>query len=265
MATTPPKVGFLCLPVELRNEIYRDLLSTQRTKRYYDLGYSSYHFDFAILGTNRQIYHEAHSIFRENKFIRISTPWTAFETSIITEAKFPLIAKCGNATGFRRCYLQVILDYGAGGNTEHVHDYYSCLDDLPMFCENLFFFNCMNAGFSRALGIGLHLQDPYNKSETLPKALQEQFLMPFAVLKDLDCLVVGGHNTKEVGNQLSDAMKIPNPTASDYLEQAATLKDSGNEEFKAGNFVQSIRLYYEAYEAMQVKVDKGTRFAVFIG
>jgi len=264
MAITPSKIGFLDLPVELRNEIYRNLLTTKRTKRYYGLSYSSYHMEFSILRTNRQIYHEAQRIFRENKFIRISTPWPAFQTSIITEAKFPLIARCGNAMGFQRCYLQVILDYVADSNTKPVHDYYSCLDDLPTFCENLFFFNCMNAGFTRALGIGLHLRDPYKKSRTLPKVLQEQFLMPFAVLKDLDRLVVGGHDTKEVENQLRDAMKIPNPTVCDYLERAAKLKDSGNEEFKAGKFAQSISLYYEAYEAMQVKVDKGTRFAVFM-
>ncbi len=42
------------------------------------------------------------------------------------------------------------------------------------------------------------------------------------------------------------------------------MKASGNEEYKAGNFLQCIRLYYEAFEAMQVKVEGGNRFAVFL-
>ncbi len=218
MATTSTKVGFLNLPIELRNEIYRNLLSTKRTKRYYDLGYSSYHLDLAILGTNRQLCCEARRVYRENKFVHIRTTWPALESSIITEAKTPVIAKGSKAVEFGKYYFRLVLHCLADSNPSHYYHYILCLEDLPAFCESLYFFDCTHPGFTALLNMWLDLGNPYEEKEALPIALQQQFLMPFAILKDLDRLLITGHDTKEVENQLRNAMKIPNPTASDYLE-----------------------------------------------
>lgn len=74
---------------------------------------------------------------------------------------------------------------------------------------------------------------------------------------------ITGSVTNPIKKRLKKAMKQPNPTAGDYLEAAARLKDEGNIAFKAGQYRLSINLYFQAYEAMHFIVD-GKRFAIML-
>lgn len=93
----PPRASFLGLPLELRNHIYRHLLTTRYTRFDLGLGRARYHFHPAILATNWQIHDESIAIMHEeNKFILISTSIRFFQGNLLVKEKFPIIAKGRN-------------------------------------------------------------------------------------------------------------------------------------------------------------------------
>ena len=237
-ALPPPRASFLGLPLELRNEIYRHLLSTHYTRLDLGLGRARYLFHPAILAINRQIYDESTAVLRqENKFILIATSWASFEEDLLVQGKFPIIAECRDEINkLPPTHMFVQLDFRGEVNTNFISLYLTCLEDLPHLCRLLFYASCQAKDFTSLLHITLALQNPHAASGTVPKKLQESFLMPFAVLKGLDGLIIKGPRDEAVERQLRKAMKIPNPTAAEYLESAARLKDNGNAAFKAGDY-----------------------------
>lgn len=260
----PSRLSFLGLPAELRNEVYCHLLLARRTKRHFGLGFASYNLYTNILCTNRQIHDEALAIFRENRFIYIRTPWTHLKNDVITQGKFPLIAE-KKANMCKLWHMRMVLDVKGQSVRGISYDYITCLEDLPALCKLLFYTSCQWGDFSSILHIALHVQDPSSndQSSALPQALQEDFVMPFAILKGLGSMSITGSVTNPIKKRLKKAMKQPNPTAGDYLEAAARLKDEGNIAFKAGQYRLSINLYFQAYEAMHFIVD-GKRFAIML-
>lgn len=263
-ALPPPRASFLGLPLELRNEIYRQLLSTRRTRIDLGLGRARYSIQTAILGTNHQVHDEAAKVLRENRFINITTPWTSFKQDVLVQGKFPIIAEREDGLSFSGFHMLVVLDFMGDANTVVFYNYLTCLDDLPHLCRLLFYASSQYRDFSSLLHITLAIKDPDTQSKTpVPKALQESLMMPFAVLKGLDGLTIKGARNKSVEKELRRAMKIPNPTAAEYLESAAKLKDAGNAAFRAGDYALSIRTYIQAYEAMHFIAD-GKRFAIML-
>lgn len=272
-ALPAPSASFLGLPLELRNEIYRDLLSTHRTRLDLGLGLARYSLHTAILGSNRQIHDEAIKILQENRFIHITTPWSLFKQDILVQGKFPVIAerrdkdmdKDKDGSAFPAPHMLMILDFMGDANTTDFYNYLICLDDLPHLCRLLFYTSCQFQDFSSLLHITLMLKDPHARSKKaiVPKPLQELLMMPFAVLKGLDGFTIKGARNKDVEKELRKAMKVPHPTAAEYLESAAKLKDVGNEAFKAGEYALSIRTYIRAYEVMHFIVE-GKRFAIML-
>ena len=108
------------------------------------------------------------------------------------------------------------------------------------------------------------IKDSYATKPTVPpKLLQESLLMPFAILKHIRNVSIEGCKLKSAEKQLKKAMKIPNPTPTDFLENAGKLKLEGNAAFKAGGFMLSIQKYHEAYEAMHTIID-GRTYAVLL-
>lgn len=267
MASTSqtPSLGLLGLPAEIRNEIYRHLLLAQRTKRHFGPGFASYSLHPNILRTSRQIYNEAIAIFQENQFIRLTTPWTFFKQDVMSQGKLPLIAE-KKASLCELWHMKVVLDFTGCDSVEGIsYDFIMCIEDLPHLCRLLFYTSCQWMDFNSKLHITLIVQDPSSDttSSALPQALQEDLVMPFAILKGLGSLAVKGLNSKSVQKKVKKAMKKPNPSAGDYLEAAARLKDEGNTAFKAGQYQLSIKIYFQAYEAMHFIVD-GKRFAIML-
>ncbi|CAF9921662.1 MAG: hypothetical protein ALECFALPRED_001849 [Alectoria fallacina] len=263
-APPPPRANFLSLPFELRNEIYRHLLSTRRTRIDLGLGRARYNLQTAILATNQRINAEASKVLQENRFINITTPWTTFKQDVLVQGKFPIIAERKDKFPCMGFHLLVILDFMGDANKTVFYNYLTCLDDLPHLCKLLFYTSCEGPNFSSLLHVTLALKDPHARAKTVvPKALQESFMMPFAILKGLHGLTIKGARNKEVEKALRKAMSVPNPTAAEYLESAAALKDAGNAAFKAGDYARSIRIYIQAYEAMHFIVD-GQRFAIML-
>lgn len=182
------------------------------------------------------------------------------------QGKFPVIAEGKRDSSlFMGFHMLVILDFMGDANTSIYHNYLTCLDDLPHLCKLLFYASCEGPNFSSLLHVTLAITDPSkpSKKNVVPKGLQEALMMPWAILKGLDGLTIKGARNKDVEKKLRGAMKIPNPTAAEYLEEAAKLKDAGNVAFKAGDYALSIKTYIQAYEAMHFIVD-GKRFAIML-
>ncbi|CAD6589932.1 MAG: hypothetical protein ASARMPREDX12_004079 [Alectoria sarmentosa] len=263
-APPPPRANFLSLPLELRNEIYRHLLSTRRTRNDLGLGRARYSLQTAILATSQRIYAEASKVLQENRFINITTLWTTFKQDVLVQGKFPIIAERKGKVPYRDFHRLVVLDFMGDANETVFYNYLTCQDDLPQLCKLLFYASCQGPNFSSMLHVTLMLINPDVRAKTgVPKALQESFMMPFAILKGLHGLTIKGDRNKEVETALRKAMSVPNPTAAEYLESAAALKDAGNAAFKAGDYARSIRIYIQAYEAMHFIVD-GQRFAIML-
>ena len=265
-ALPPPRPSFLGLPLELRQEIYRNLLNTRRTRIDLGLGRARYSLHPAVLASNRQIHAEATEILLENKFINIVTSWTSFKQDVLVQGKFPVIAEGEwSSWSFMGFHMLVLLEFMGDANTSVYYNYLTCLDDLPHLCRLLFYASCQGPNFSSLLHITLAIENPRERSKktVVPKALQESLMMPFGILKGLHGLTLKGARNKDVEKELRNAMKIPNPTAAEYLEEAAKLKDAGNVAFKAGDYALSIKTYIQAYEAMHFIVD-GKRFAIML-
>ena len=181
------------------------------------------------------------------------------------QGKFAIIAENEGALSFIGFHMLVVLDFMADANTTVFYNYLTCLEDLPFLCQLLFYASCQGPNFSSLLHITLAISDPHaeSKGTLVPKALQESLMMPFAILKGLHGLTIKGARNKAVGKELRKAMSVPNPTAAEYLESAAQLKDAGNAAFKAGDYALSIRTYIRAYEAMHFIV-QGERFAIML-
>ncbi|KAF6217637.1 hypothetical protein HO133_006739 [Letharia lupina] len=264
-ALPPPRPSLLGIPLELRNEIYRNLLSTGRNRIDLGLGRARYSLQTAVLATNRQIHDEATAVLRENRFINIITSWTSFKQDILVQGKFPIIAEGDDRSPSPESHMLVLLDFMGDVDTSRLYAYVTCLADLPHLCRLLFYASSLSPNFSSLLHVTLAIRDPQGRAEktVVPKALQEALMMPFAVLKGLHGLTIKGARNKAVEKELRKAMGVPNPTAAEYLEAAAGLKDAGNAAFKVGDYALSIRIYIQAYEAMHFIVE-GKRFAIML-
>ncbi|MCJ1262750.1 hypothetical protein MMC22_002620 [Lobaria immixta] len=93
--------------------------------------------------------------------------------------------------------------------------------------------------------------------------MEGSLLMPFAILKNGARLYVRGPKLDAVEKNLRKAMKVPNPTPTDYLENAMKLKLEENASFKSGDYLLSVQKYHEAYAAMHTIVE-GRRYAILL-
>ncbi|KAK3175247.1 hypothetical protein OEA41_002494 [Lepraria neglecta] len=160
----------------------------------------------------------------------------------------------------------VILDHAGDLNAEPFYDFISCLEDLPFFCKLIFYHGCQSPNLNSDLHILLELRDPrynYDDAVAFPVTLQEKLLVAFAILKDLDGVSVKATRSGETVEKLETAIREPGPTAADYLEAAAVLKDERNTAFKEGFYIRSLKKHFEAYEAIHFIVE-GKWFAIML-
>ncbi|KAI9719592.1 MAG: hypothetical protein M1812_003363 [Candelaria pacifica] len=176
---TKDRPHFLQLPGELRNRIYRLLLTSKEVKRTVKNGAPIYEFTPSILGVNRQIHDEALGIlYFENTFIGITATCLPLRKSV-TENFLPRISMRSSITShtFPPQALQVQLSCGPvlTRNT-NTFELLIVLEDLPAFCAMLW----MCCSVCKDLGRNgvIDLRIPYSYP---PKLIDEQrqLLLPF--------------------------------------------------------------------------------------
>ncbi|KAK3081365.1 hypothetical protein LTS18_007441, partial [Coniosporium uncinatum] len=85
---------FLDFPAEIREEVYRHLLTSDSVRGPHPTidGGIACRFDLSILRTSRQIHAEARKVFLSaNTFVKIETPWTEAQHHVEQEGLVPLI------------------------------------------------------------------------------------------------------------------------------------------------------------------------------
>jgi len=113
----------------------------------------------------------------------------------------------------------------------------------------------------------LCLQDPHRDRErpSLPEALQQKLVMPFAILKDLNGLIMEGPCSESTEKELRAAHKMPDPSPVECLETAAALQDKGDEMSEDKQYTLSVQTYIQALEAMHLFCERDCLFDVSYG
>lgn len=257
-------VGLLDYPAEIREQFYREILSTTNSKVESNDPDEPAHYEYqlAILSTCRQIHREAKKVFQDNVFIKITTPWPEAIDHIRSEGKVPSVVKGEKAENFRDFHLWVFIDTPGG---THATDYgrfsvLISLEDLEAFNKFWHFSNLNFYGLNRHLRLKLTIQDPHVPDRKIPKALQTRLLMPFGMIKELDTFTVDGSKLlPSVEEALNKERAIPDPTPEECLEKGFALKDAGNALLKLGSYRLALQKYYDAFGAIHIHVTGRTR------
>ena len=250
---------FLDYPAEIREQIYREILSTTSSKVESDDPEqpARYEYQLAILSTCHQIHREAKKVFQDNIFVKITTPWPEAIEHIRHEGKVPSVTTGDKAQSFRDFHLWVFIDT-PGGVHPSEHGAFSmliCLEDLESFNRFWHFSNLNFYGLNRHLRLRLTVQDPHVPDRKIPKALQSRLLMPFGMIKGLDTFTVLGDKVlPSVQEALEKERAIPDPTPEQCLEKGFALKDAGNALLKLGMFRQALQKYFDSFAAVHIYV-----------
>ncbi|RYP40890.1 hypothetical protein DL767_001371 [Monosporascus sp. MG133] len=277
----PPPSHLLALPAELREQIYRVILSpaANRVSRS-DYDTYSYGAALALFFVSRQVYYEARAVFRAlNVFVRIVTPWAEAQDHVELEGHVPILLKGRRAARFAAYSLNVTIEAPLMGGIIHDDNddddddgngngapagggqchFVILLDDLPRFTRTWFYSELSSPGLNRYLNLRLHLRDPYAPSQEethVPQALQQRLLLPFGEVKNLRGLLVTGDPAplSSVEAELRAQQAIAPPGPERCLDEAARLKGEGNARLQAGDYAGALESYGRAWEAMHIVV-----------
>ncbi|KAI4248779.1 MAG: hypothetical protein L6R40_000790 [Gallowayella cf. fulva] len=254
---------FLELPAEIRDQIYHEILSCNNARHppADDDDPASYHFDLAILRTNRQIHHESKKAFQDNIFVKITTPWSESIDHISSDGRVPMITVGPAAESFKSFHLWVWIDAPGVGARETAYSMVISLDDLPAFTLMWRFSNLTHGGLNPHLRLKLILQDPHVPDRKIPKALQMRLLQPFGLVKSLHSFSLHGAMVlPSVEEALRKEQATPEPLPEECLETATTLKDAGNKSLQAKDYPTALQYYTDAFAAIHITVSGRKRY-----
>lgn len=254
-------LAFLDLPAEIREQIYRERLCSAYSKCYPPVGSDSpphYEYDLSLLYVNKLVHTEAKKIFQDNIFVKITTPWPQSIQHINHEGKVPIVAEGRKATAFRNHHLHIYVDTPDPAGRYHGDpvSMLTCLEDLPAFTQ---MWRYSNMNFRRDLNLNLTLnltiQDPHVRTRKLPKAVQEQLLLPFGAVKGLAKFSLEGtYLLPSVQKKLADLRAQEEPSVESCLASAEALKIEGNTKLAAGKYEEAIDLYTKSFAAIHIEV-----------
>ncbi|KAL8995407.1 MAG: hypothetical protein Q9169_004852 [Polycauliona sp. 2 TL-2023] len=254
---------FLHLPPEIRDYIYHQLLSCENARRLpeNDDDPASYHFDLAILRSNKQIYHESKKAFQDNVFVKITTPWSESIDHISSEGRVPIIAVGPSADAFASFHLWIWIDAPGVPQRGTAYSIIISIDDLLAFTRMWRFSNLNHLGLNPHLRLKLILQDPHVPSRKIPKTLQLRLLQPFGMIKNLHSFSVHGAKVlPSVEEALKKEQATPEPSPEESLETATALKEAGNNALQAQDYASAMQHYTEAFAAIHVTVSGRKRY-----
>lgn len=257
---------FLELPGEIRELIYHSVFRSYDNKHDSGSGYKHYKFDLSLMRVNQQIYYESRKVFRQNNiFVSIETPWPEAQEHVRNDGYVPILITDEQAAKFTNQHLSVVIDALYFQHIQAAGKFIILLDDLPFFTEMWFYSDLSHPGLNTNLRLTLKLQDPYPlpfESRPIPKALQQKLIEPFGMVKGLHEVRVEGEHYPSLEKAMRDNMAQPYKSAEECLEEAATLKDEGNEALKNKRYKEAIKLYVRSFLAIHIVCD-GRRRSVW--
>lgn len=254
---------FLTLPPEIRETIYRYILSTASTKETHETGYARYKFDLALFLVNRQVHDESSHIFhRLYHFIRIQTPWPQAQQHVAIEGYVPIICWAERAMNFKNYHMLVNINTPEFPFSSDTHSFVCLHEDLPLFTQMWFYSDLGHPHqLNPHLALTLTIRDPYvpvGGEPNIPMSLQRQLLLPFSRIKNLHTFNIHGPPSfalsKSLEADVRAAMAIPHESPEKCLENADRLKGLGNDALNRGDFREAIQQYEASFLAMHIFV-----------
>lgn len=273
----PPTCALLRLPTEIRNEIYRYLLSSEYIKckipypgRRFETTYYTYPFHKQILCTNRQVYREAIHIFRtENLFFRFTTNHPNVG-HILWESQGLLLLTHGIRAGsFRHRAMDVIHYCPRSGTTgDHKNcdcaelDFKTCLfvsDQLPNLLRTLRAYSQQGDRRLAQSSFAVSVFDDFDQwsTEAQPGTSYvcpriRNLLDPFELLYDVDDLDIQGSVNDHYRQSIVASATQREPKVAKIVTTASAFQKQGDEAFRNHNFELSLSLYTSAISEVQV-------------
>ncbi|KAF6232178.1 hypothetical protein HO173_009561 [Letharia columbiana] len=259
---------FLRLPSEVRNKIYRYLLSTKHTKRVSALGYEEcvptfvklcpshrYEFHTTILLGNHQLYGEAASIlYGENLFICLATNLKAIQRLCYNVGLKP-VSYGTRAAKWKHIAMSIVFSQDGDDSKKTLRCVFAC-DDLHLLCRGFL-------GFGMNDGNGLvFLQDLrftvtiHGSSEAQIHALRYgtpsassklcRLLEPFTKLHSIGRFTIIGLFNGEYRAYIAGRVTGSAPNLESAIEGIVALKDEGNVAFCKNQDALAIAKYEAA-------------------
>ncbi len=182
--STGVKTNFFSLPREIRDEVYRNLLSTKRTVRSPIFTRATPHvFHKEITRTCRQISIEALAVlYQENTFVHVVTD----DTDLVTDLEYlglPCMTRRRTnaaASLSRHCVMEVGLEHESEPGEDYGIDrFIIAAEDLPTLCEMLWLVLCPKDTMNT---MHLMFKGPAtlrSSRDMMPVTKQRQLLSPF--------------------------------------------------------------------------------------
>jgi hypothetical protein len=262
------QLHLLTLPPEIREHIYKLIFNPEESRRYEEDEYVTYHYSAALVlfKINRQIYHEAHKIFYDlNTFVRIETPWPQSKEHVMAEGHCPIVIQDGFAKRFKNYKLEVGIDAPQYELLEMDTECFIIhVDDVPKFTKSWFLADLSHPTLNPNLRLNLRLHDPFSgkgEEKRIPRNLQRQLLLPWATVKNLGQMTLGGSPEPDTNivSELKTEQAKPLPSPDHCISECARLKGEGNVELKAGRYQNALDIYKQAWEAIYITIYGQTR------
>jgi tetratricopeptide (TPR) repeat protein len=263
MADVASGSRLLAIPPEIREEIYRLVLSPDANRIHHAENYTSYQYRDALVlfKLNRQICLESRKIFRDlNVLVRIETPWPEARTHVALEGHVPIVASGLKASRFDGYRLGITIDSPeVGMEAGDEETFLILLDDLHKFTRMWYYATLTHPTLNPKLRLKLSLHDPFSPDDEerrMPKALQRRLLMPFGMVKGLCAVVVDG-DVKPYECVVADMraqQREPHRAPEHCLSEAARLKREGNAALAEGRYHDALELYRQAWLAIHIVI-----------
>jgi len=226
--------GFLRLPGELRNKVYRHLLSAAYTSK--GLSNICYDFEPAILRVNRQIYKEARSIlYEDNIWIVVKANWKAYDFNDMLKSNgFPVLTLRG--VGYiEKPSLKIEASFTYPNGEVGVKEVaaIALANDLLIEISRCFWRHADKYSLNLTLTLG---SPPYQVSRL---QMQEKLLRPFGQARGVKKAVIKGAASKADGKALQKLMQSQVSTWEEVLGTLARFKRSGDVAFLLGKLEEA--------------------------
>ncbi|CAF9922819.1 MAG: hypothetical protein ALECFALPRED_002234 [Alectoria fallacina] len=279
---------FMRLPTEIRDMIYRHLLVAKytmtepnMTSKEYDCNRcniqdgpdQTYHFDTAILGTNRKINEEARDVCRrENDFVCLTSLRPSRLGYEVEEQGVQMIAKGSKARDFWNISMTLILDPAAlrgwppggpryrGPNRwlDAFEDgrpwrYIFCSDELPEFCRLLLKMSMDDEDILRKTTLYLDINPAIGNGQAIdidsnPAGLSrmERLLGPLRQLHSLGAAQIQGPLSGHYKGEVIKSICKECPTAMDIINKTMVSLNQADDQASKGQLVQANQGYKKA-------------------
>lgn len=132
------------------------------------------------------------------------------------------------------------------------------IDDVSKFTRSWFYADLSHPSLNPNLRLSLRFNDPFSPAgrKHIPPALQRRLLLPWAEVKNLSQMTLGGdpEPSPKIVSELKTLLAQPLPSVEHCLGECARLKREGNTELQAGRYRAALDTYKKAWEAIHITI-----------